>query len=72
MIDVRTAIERLRRKDQEVLLLVMWEGLSHAEAATVLQCSVNAVAQRLHAARERLRAQLTNPISDAAVVIERK
>jgi RNA polymerase sigma-70 factor, ECF subfamily len=72
MIDVRTAIDRLRPKDQEVLLLVMWEGLSHAEAATVLKCSVNAVAQRLHAARERLQAQLTDTVPDAAAVIVRK
>jgi RNA polymerase sigma factor (sigma-70 family) len=71
MIDVRTAIQGLRPKDQEVLLLVMWEGLSHAEAATVLECSVNAVAQRLHAARVRLKAQLTDTVPDAAAVIVR-
>ena len=69
IIDVRTAIDRLRAKDREVLLLVTWEGLSHAEAATVLNCSVNAVAQRLHAARERLKAQLTETVTDAAAVI---
>lgn len=55
---VREAIERLRPLDREVLRLVMWDGLSHAEAAAVLGCSVNAVAQRLHNARERLRVQL--------------
>lgn len=56
--DVRTAIDRLRPLDREVVRLVMWEGLSHAEAATVLNCSTNAVAQRLHTARQRLRAEL--------------
>lgn len=64
LIEVRAAIDRLRPQDREVLKLVMWDGLSHAEAATVLGCSVNAVAQRLHAARQRLREQLTVPSSD--------
>jgi RNA polymerase sigma-70 factor, ECF subfamily len=60
--ELRVAIERLRPGDREVLKLVMWEQLSHAEAAVVLGCSANAVAQRLHTARERLRAQLVkNP-----------
>jgi RNA polymerase sigma factor (sigma-70 family) len=59
--EVRGAIDRLRSRDREVLRLVLWEQLSHAEAARVLGCSVNAVAQRLHTARERLRAELARP-----------
>jgi RNA polymerase sigma-70 factor (ECF subfamily) len=59
--DLRDAIERLRPEDREVLRLVLWEQLTHAEAAVVLGCSVNAVAQRLHTARQRLRADLTRP-----------
>ena len=55
---VRAAIERLRGGDREVLRLVMWEGLTHAEAARVLGCSVNAVGLRLHKARARLRSEL--------------
>lgn len=55
---VRDAMERLRPVDCEVLKLVMWEGLTHAEAAQVLGCSVNAVAVRLHKARKRLQAEL--------------
>jgi RNA polymerase sigma-70 factor (ECF subfamily) len=55
---VRDAIERLRPVDREVLELVMWEGLTHAEAAQVLGCSTNAVAVRLHKARKRLQAEL--------------
>jgi RNA polymerase sigma-70 factor (ECF subfamily) len=39
---VRAAIERLRPSDREVLQLVMWEGLTHAEAARVLGGSANA------------------------------
>jgi RNA polymerase sigma-70 factor (ECF subfamily) len=41
---VLEAIEHLRPADREVLMLVLWEGLSHAEAALVLGCSVSAVA----------------------------
>jgi RNA polymerase sigma-70 factor (ECF subfamily) len=55
---VRDAIERLRAVDREVLQLVMWDGLTHAEAAQVLGCSTNAVAVRLHKARKRLQAEL--------------
>jgi RNA polymerase sigma factor (sigma-70 family) len=47
------ALRRLRPDDQEVLRLVAWEGLGHAEIAVVLGISVNAVAIRLHRARRR-------------------
>lgn len=52
---VREAISQLRPAEREVLALVLWERLSHHEAAVVLGCSVNAVALRLHRARRRLR-----------------
>ena len=60
--EVLDAIERLPARDREVLRLVMWDGLSHGEAAGVLGCSTNAIAQRLHSARQRLRAALTEPV----------
>jgi RNA polymerase sigma-70 factor (ECF subfamily) len=47
------ALERLSDDDRELLRLVAWEELSHAEIAAVLGISVNAVAIRLHRARER-------------------
>jgi RNA polymerase sigma-70 factor (ECF subfamily) len=47
------ALERLSDGDRELLRLVAWEGLSHAEIAAVLGISVNAVAIRLHRARAR-------------------
>ena len=50
------AIERLPDAYREALRLVSWEGCSHAEAAAVLGCSVNAVALRLHKAKARLQA----------------
>jgi RNA polymerase sigma factor (sigma-70 family) len=59
---VREAMERLRPVDREVLRLVMWEGLAHAEAAQVLGCSTNAVAVRLHRARKRLRTALEGSV----------
>ncbi|MEM7340253.1 MAG: RNA polymerase sigma factor [Actinomycetota bacterium] len=56
--DLHTALSRLSFDDQEVLRLITWEELSHAEAAEALDCSVNAVGIRLHRARQRLRDQL--------------
>jgi RNA polymerase sigma-70 factor (ECF subfamily) len=47
------ALERLSASDQELLRLIAWEELSHAEIAAVLGISVNAVAIRLHRARAR-------------------
>lgn len=51
---VLAAMAELRPKDREILLLAAWEGLSHAEIGTVLGCSENASAIRLHRARQRL------------------
>lgn len=47
------ALLRLRPDDQELLRLVAWEGLDHAEIGEVLGISANAVAIRLHRARQR-------------------
>lgn len=55
---IRTALAGLTFDDQEVLRLVAWEGLSHAEVAEVLGCSPNAVGIRVHRARQRLEALL--------------
>jgi len=55
---VQAALQELRSFDREVLLLVYWDGLSHAEAASVLGCSVNAVALRIKKAKARLQIQL--------------
>jgi RNA polymerase sigma-70 factor (ECF subfamily) len=52
------ALARLKPSDQEILRLVAWEELTHAEIATVLGISVNAVAIRLHRARSRFEAAL--------------
>jgi RNA polymerase sigma-70 factor (ECF subfamily) len=55
---VQAAIARLKPSDRDVLSLVLWEQLSHSEAAQVLGCSANAVGLRLHKARSRLRKEL--------------
>jgi RNA polymerase sigma-70 factor, ECF subfamily len=44
--------------DREALMLTVWDGLGHRDAARVAGCSVGAFAVRLHRARRRLRAEL--------------
>ncbi len=51
---VIAALATLRPDDAELLRLIAWEGLSHAEAGVVLGCTANAVAIRLHRAKARL------------------
>lgn len=48
------AMARLSADDRELLRLIAWEQLTNNEIATVLRCSANAVAIRLHRARRRL------------------
>jgi RNA polymerase sigma factor (sigma-70 family) len=50
------ALGRLRERDREALLLTYWEGLEPERAAAVLEISRDAFNQRVHRARERLRA----------------
>lgn len=52
--DVLTAMRRLSDDDQEILRLVAWEGLSHAEVGLALGITANAAGIRLHRARARL------------------
>lgn len=55
---VRSAFAALSTPDQEVLSLYYYAGLSAAEMAEVLDCSLSAVHKRLGRARDRLRLQL--------------
>jgi RNA polymerase sigma-70 factor (ECF subfamily) len=55
---VAVAFRSLPEGDRELLALVGWEGLDHAQIATVLGCSRNAVRIRLHRARKRFRRAL--------------
>lgn len=52
---IRVAISRLRPKDREALQLVLWEELSHQQAAAVVGCSVNAFEVRYRRARNAVR-----------------
>ncbi|MES2210052.1 MAG: sigma-70 family RNA polymerase sigma factor [Chloroflexota bacterium] len=52
------ALSRLRPDDQELLRLIAWDGLSHAEVGEVIGISSNAVAIRLHRARRRFATEL--------------
>jgi RNA polymerase sigma-70 factor (ECF subfamily) len=58
------AMARLNERDQEILRLVAWEGLSHAEVAIVLAISANAAAIRLHRARARLASEMSQSVRD--------
>jgi RNA polymerase sigma-70 factor (ECF subfamily) len=51
---VLAALATLDQRDQEVLLLIAWEGLRQEEVGTMLGLSRQAVATRLHRARKRL------------------
>lgn len=52
------ALTTLRAADREALRLVLWEALSHAEAAEVLGCTANAFEIRYRRARAAVRDQL--------------
>ena len=54
---VLDATSTLKGEDQEVLKLSLWEELSHAEVATVLGLSVDAVRQRYSRALKKLTAE---------------
>ncbi|MFZ0666851.1 MAG: RNA polymerase sigma factor [Acidimicrobiales bacterium] len=55
---LREALAKLSGDDQELLMLVAWDGLSPSEAAVVLGCSPVAARTRLHRARNRLASHL--------------
>lgn len=51
---LQSALRALAQADREALLLVGWDGLSHADAAKVAGCSVMAFKARVNRARHRL------------------
>jgi len=58
---VRAALQKLPRRDAEILLLKYTEDWSYRELADHLGVSVSAVEARLHRARQRLRELLEQP-----------
>lgn len=51
---VHEALNGLREKDREVLLLAAWEELSNDQIALIVGCSTEAAAQRVHRAKQKL------------------
>ncbi len=62
-VEALAALSRLPLKQQEVLRLAAWEGLSHGDVAVVLGCSANAVDVRLHRARKALQQAFEHELS---------
>ena len=63
---VLAALASLRPTEREALQLVLWDELSHAEAAEVLGCTVNAFELRYRRARNRVRDALAAAWANAA------
>jgi RNA polymerase sigma-70 factor (ECF subfamily) len=59
--DTRKAIERLNRRDQEVIELCVWSGLDYAMAAEALGIPVGTVRSRLSRARKKLERLVSPP-----------
>jgi len=57
---VLAALAALRPGEREALQLVLWEELSHGEAAAVLGCTVNAFELRYRRARHAMREAVAN------------
>jgi RNA polymerase sigma-70 factor, ECF subfamily len=63
------ALARLSETDQELLLLIAWEGLTPSQVATVLGAKPATVRVRLLRARRRLSSAMARQVSiDSAVV----
>ena len=66
------ALQSLREADREILMLVAWEEMSHAEIGKAMGISPNAVAIRVHRARKRLKDRMSVLCSsEAARMLER-
>lgn len=61
------AMERLSDQDRELLRLLAWEGLTHAQIGEAFGISENAVSIRIHRARSRLRDHLQTEETSAEV-----
>jgi RNA polymerase sigma-70 factor (ECF subfamily) len=57
---IRRKLAELPENERELLLLVAWEGLTPTEAAAVVGIPAGTARSRLHRARARLRARLSD------------
>ena len=64
---VTEAVNSLSLKHRTVVILHEFEGLTHAEIASILNCSEGTVRSRLHYARKKLRT-LLKPYVDASAI----
>ena len=64
---VTAAVNSLPLKHRTVVILHEFEGLTHAEIASILNCSEGTVRSRLHYARKKLRT-LLKPYMDARTI----
>lgn len=58
--DVQAALLRLPAKQRAAIVLTIYDGLNHAEAARALGCSETTVSWRVFAARRKLKQWLSN------------
>ncbi len=63
---VLMAMDRLKPLDREALRIVLWDELSHTEAAVVMDCSVNAFELRYRRARNSVRHAVENLTTNVA------
>ena len=67
------ALWSLSESDQELLMLIAWDGLTRAQATSALGISRGTLAVRLHRARQRLtaaRAVQSDPMAGTASAVE--
>jgi RNA polymerase sigma-70 factor (ECF subfamily) len=60
---IESALLKLHPKQRAAVVLTIYDGMSHAEAARVLGCSETTVSWRLFAARSKLKKLLAGPAS---------
>jgi len=56
---VQAALLKLPAKQRAAIVLTIYDGLNHAEAAQVLGCSETTVSWRVFSARQKLKRWLT-------------
>ena len=59
----QAALMKLPARQRAAIVLTLYDGLSHAEAAKVLHCSETTVSWRVFAAKRKLKRWLTTPMA---------
>ena len=58
--EAQAAMMKLPAKQRAAVVLVIYEGLNHAEAAKILRCSETTVSWRVFSAKRKLKSWLSN------------